>query len=258
MANNFKGFEAIFGECEPEWSSASSIPLREYVFHVRALDQSRLCVQVTDFHSNTFQAIRTVQHLEDLKDDVGVGGSWLDFLNYLVSSISSSNVKLMLEGPAKSDGARFAKLTAQVSKGMPRISIPLERVPESSAKDAIAFIAIELYRSYKKKCKDVAREQRQTVQLTTMLSAEKGKNEALKDQLACSNQRKARKLTASDSKSSDSVSLSSLETSVDNQVDNQKAPSQSTSGKHKAFPTVHRTNKSRGAILSDVGGDADN
>lgn len=38
------------------------------------------------------------------KDDVGVGGSWLDFLNYLVSSVSSSNVKLVLEGPANSDG----------------------------------------------------------------------------------------------------------------------------------------------------------
>ncbi|CAN6476002.1 unnamed protein product [Victoria cruziana] len=257
MDNSFEGFEAIFGECEPEWSSASSIPTREYIFYIRALDRSRLCVHVTDFHSNTFESIRTVQHLEDLKDDVGVGGSWLDFLNYLVSSVSSSNVKLVLEGPANSDGARFAKLTAQVSKGMPRISIPLERLPESNAKDAIALIAIELHRSYKKKCKDVVREQRQTVQLTTMLSAEKGKNETLKDQLASPNKRKVHKLMASDAKSSDSVFVNSLETSIDKHA-NPKAPSLFTSGKQKTFSTVYsRSNKSRGAMLSDVGGDAD-
>lgn len=38
------------------------------------------------------------------RDDIGIGGSWSEFLEYLVNSIKFGDVKLVLEGKSKSDG----------------------------------------------------------------------------------------------------------------------------------------------------------
>ena len=38
------------------------------------------------------------------RDDTGIGGSWSEFLEYLVNSIKFGDVKLVLEGQSKSDG----------------------------------------------------------------------------------------------------------------------------------------------------------
>ncbi|CAK9173013.1 unnamed protein product, partial [Ilex paraguariensis] len=62
----FEDLEPIFGQPKAEWSAPNSTPLRPLLFHVHALDPSRLRVLVTDFHSNTYEAVRSVQHLEDM------------------------------------------------------------------------------------------------------------------------------------------------------------------------------------------------
>lgn len=38
------------------------------------------------------------------RDTVGIGGSWSEFVDYVIASIKSEDVKLVLEENAKSDG----------------------------------------------------------------------------------------------------------------------------------------------------------
>ena len=58
----FEDFEAIFGEAKPEWANES----RRFLFHFDAIDPSRLRIRVTDFHSSTWEAVRSVEQLEDM------------------------------------------------------------------------------------------------------------------------------------------------------------------------------------------------
>ena len=58
--------EPIFGEAKAEWSAPNSPPLRPFLFWVHALGSSSLRVIVTDFHSNTFEAVRSIEQLEDM------------------------------------------------------------------------------------------------------------------------------------------------------------------------------------------------
>lgn len=95
----FEDFEAIFGEAKPEWANES----RRFLFHFDAIDPSRLRIRVTDFHSSTWEAVRSVEQLEDMRDTVGIGGSWSEFVDYVIASIKSEDVKLVLEENAKSD-----------------------------------------------------------------------------------------------------------------------------------------------------------
>ncbi|KAH9327673.1 hypothetical protein KI387_007851, partial [Taxus chinensis] len=88
------------------------------------------------------------------RDEVGIGGSWQDFLSYLGTAFLSDNVRLILGGPASSDGgygATSAKVTAQKSKGMPRVSIYLEKLADPSASDAMGNISVEIFRAFKQK-----------------------------------------------------------------------------------------------------------
>lgn len=38
------------------------------------------------------------------RDEIGIGGSWLEFIDYVVASIKSEDVKLILEGHSNADG----------------------------------------------------------------------------------------------------------------------------------------------------------
>lgn len=38
------------------------------------------------------------------RDSIGIGGSWSDFIDYLIASVKSEDVKLVLEGHSNSDG----------------------------------------------------------------------------------------------------------------------------------------------------------
>jgi hypothetical protein len=73
MSMGFEGFEPIFGEPKVEWAVAQdSLPLRPFLFHARASDPSQLRIHVTDFHSNTWEALLSVVQLEDMVSHMGL------------------------------------------------------------------------------------------------------------------------------------------------------------------------------------------
>lgn len=73
MSMGFEGFEPIFGEPKVEWVAAQdSLPLRPFLFHAHAPDPSHLRIHVTDFHSSTWEAVRSVVQLEDMVSDMGL------------------------------------------------------------------------------------------------------------------------------------------------------------------------------------------
>ncbi|GMP26406.1 hypothetical protein CsSME_00002852 [Camellia sinensis var. sinensis] len=100
----FDDFEPIFGQAKAEWSTPNSPPLRPFLFNVHVSGSSCLKVHVSDFYSNTFEAVRSIEQLEDLRDMIGIGGSWCEFMDYLVASIKSDDVKLILDGQPRADG----------------------------------------------------------------------------------------------------------------------------------------------------------
>lgn len=63
----FEDLEPIFGEPKVEWDQGQeSVKLRPFLFHVSASDPSHLRIHVTDFHSNTWEAVKSVVQLEDM------------------------------------------------------------------------------------------------------------------------------------------------------------------------------------------------
>ncbi|CAL4970576.1 unnamed protein product [Urochloa decumbens] len=114
------------------------------------------------------------------QDDVGIGGSCSDFLDYLYSSFSSAQVKLLF--PA-AQGPNTAELVATKAKGLPRITLPLHPVAASELKDVIADFSLALYASYKTKQEHASREQERVSQLMESLASEREKNEVMQKQL---------------------------------------------------------------------------
>ncbi|KAF9611152.1 hypothetical protein IFM89_027238 [Coptis chinensis] len=149
MEKSFEEFEPIYGKVNAEWeqnSNSNNIPLLQFLYHVHALDSKHLRIHVTDFHSCTWESVKSIQQLEDLKDYIGVGGSWSDFINYLMDSIKSANVKLVVStNSGVGHGAKFAKLIAHKTKGTPVITISLDRLMNSSANDAVAIISWQIF-----------------------------------------------------------------------------------------------------------------
>lgn len=47
------------------------------------------------------------------RDNIGIGGSWTEFLDYVIASIKSEDTKLVMEGHPDSDGNHlfFASLS---------------------------------------------------------------------------------------------------------------------------------------------------
>lgn len=60
-----ENFEPLFGELKVE-SSAITTPVRPFLFQVHAPDPFHLRVDVTDFFSTSFQALRSIQQLDDM------------------------------------------------------------------------------------------------------------------------------------------------------------------------------------------------
>ncbi|KAL2521283.1 uncharacterized protein Fot_25206 [Forsythia ovata] len=83
------------------------------------------------------------------RDNIGIGGNWSEFVDYITASIKSEDVKLIVEGQSKSGGASHAKLIAQKGKGMPRISISLAKLLDGAASQAMAKLSLELHREFK-------------------------------------------------------------------------------------------------------------
>ncbi|XP_024006761.1 uncharacterized protein LOC18011691 isoform X2 [Eutrema salsugineum] len=151
MAASFEKFEPIYGEVVPECSDPGPGLLRRCLFHVYASDSFHLTVHVTDFVSGVWTTILSVSQLDDMRDTVGIGGSWSEFLDYTVASLKSDNVKLHLGQNSVSNGVATGRLVSQKAKGMPRIIIPLTKMVDSSASEAMANLSFELFRAFKSK-----------------------------------------------------------------------------------------------------------
>ncbi|GAB4848259.1 hypothetical protein Ancab_002926 [Ancistrocladus abbreviatus] len=252
----FEDFEPIFGEVKAEYPTDDSVQLNPYLFHVYATDPSRLKFCVTDFRAHTWEADRSIQQLEDMRVDIGIGGSWSEFMDYVISSLTSDNVKLVLEGNPKSMGATSAKLVAQKSKGMPRISISLSKLVDSAAGDAMANLSLELFKSLRDMQKSLVKEQERSCQLTRVFSAEQEKSQILKSQLDAilySKKPKLHKTPLDKVKmftfaNSDTSPVTSGLKSTDEHL---AAEVQSNKVTKHVVP-AHRRSKVRGAILLDT------
>ncbi|KAM3377510.1 hypothetical protein P3S68_009923 [Capsicum galapagoense] len=214
----FDEIEPIFGRLNAEWSAPHKTPLKPFLFHVHGFstDPSTLRVCATDFHSNTWEALMSQHELEDMRDRTGIGGSWSDFVDYLIASIKSEDVKLVMDGQSKVGGAAHAKLVAQKAKGMPRIAISLSKLVDTASTDAMANLSLELYKTFTNVHSLLKAEQQRCCELTNVLSEEKEKNETAQKQLDAllySKKQKIQKITENTASDTATIS-SSLESPV--------------------------------------------
>ncbi|KAM0979592.1 hypothetical protein ACFX13_015711 [Malus domestica] len=74
-------------------------PPRQFMFHVHGSTSghAHLRILVTNFHSNHWEVMRSVSQLDDLRDSIGIGRSWSEFIGYLVASLKSQDIKLVLD-----------------------------------------------------------------------------------------------------------------------------------------------------------------
>ncbi|KAL4590480.1 hypothetical protein LXL04_003410 [Taraxacum kok-saghyz] len=244
-------FEPLFGEPKVEWSATGSAttPVRRFLFQVHAPDSSHLRFHATDFFSSSFAAVRSIEQLDDMRDDTGIGGSWSEFLEYLVNSIKFGDVKLILEGKSKSDGHESARLIAQKSKGMPRISISLKKCVGIDANETMAMLSLDLFKAHQRNQKLLLQEQEGHIQLTKKLSAEQEKSEHVQKQLDGLHYPKRHKSQIiHDKLTSDNSSASTLLDVSDVQTDQNPNPMKAS----KRVMPAHRRSKVRGALLRDT------
>ncbi|KAK9111488.1 hypothetical protein Scep_019007 [Stephania cephalantha] len=265
MVKGFGGLEPIFGEAANAQSGS-----HPFLFHVHALDASRIRIHVTDFHSHTWEALQSVQQLEELRDNIGIGGSWSEFLDYFISSLKSDTVKLVVVkkrpgeifdnhsvSEAGSSDETIARLTAHKSKGMPLLSISLERLMNSSANDAMSNLSLELFKAFKSRCNGTIKEDGSLDKLSKKFSAEQEKDVCIQnipDVSPLSKKQTIPKFDLSDKvfhagKKLDSVSVSAMDYSLDNQSIPDSSPSKVS--KRRTAPAYRRA-KVRGAILDDT------
>ncbi|KAL0378228.1 UNVERIFIED_CONTAM: hypothetical protein Sradi_3128300 [Sesamum radiatum] len=254
---SFEEMPPVFRKVIAEWSPPRPLtkPPAPFLFRVHAdgNDHSGIRIIATDFQSNTFQAIKSRHQLEDLRDDIGIGGSWSEFIDYVTTSLKSGDVKLVMEDLYESGGASHAKLIAQKAKGMPRLSISLGKLVNGAASEAMANLSLELYKEFKDVQRLLIEEQESKYQLTKVVAAEQEKNVTLQkqlDMLLYSRKHKLQKI--SDRDNSDSTSVMVSQDSPDKHA--AYNPS-STKGANRVVP-AHRRSKVRGAVLDDTEDDA--
>ncbi|CAN1822137.1 hypothetical protein LINPERHAP1_LOCUS29872 [Linum perenne] len=247
----FEDFKTIFGEPKAEWAKNSeldaSAPLRRFLMHVFAPDYYHLKIQVTDYYSITYEAAKSLSQLEDMRDSIGIGGSWSEFVDYLVASLKAEDVKLVLEKQSGAKGVLSARLVGQKSKGMPLISISLRRVLDSDANDVMANISFGLFKAFKCSPNIMLQEEGYSSHLMKGIETEKGNNKIVESQLE-----KKQKLGELDDKGCASGMASN---------GSQNSPSRATATLKKASNRVvpaHRRTRVRGALIRDADDDPQN
>lgn len=70
-------FEPVYGQAQGQHLDAPlPYALLPFIFSLKAIDATHLRLLTTDFHSNTWQAIRTIEQLEELvRSETEVGSS---------------------------------------------------------------------------------------------------------------------------------------------------------------------------------------
>ncbi|XP_065875792.1 uncharacterized protein [Euphorbia lathyris] len=252
----FEGFQHIYGEPKAEWtknSDSSSPPFRRFLMHIFAPDYNHIKVHVTDFRSNTFGAVKTIMQLEDMRDIIGIGGSWSEFVEYMIASLKSEDVKLVVEKHSSSDGPACANLVAQKSKGMPLISISLTKLVDSAVNDAIEDMSFGLFESLKSMQNLILQERDSCSQLTKLRSVEKDSRGTPQNQSE-KRQRFEKVNSSIESGALSRLSSNGLQDSPDKQSTRDPV---SNKVKTRGVPAYRRA-KARGAILQDIEEDEDN
>ncbi|XP_052731421.1 uncharacterized protein LOC108344991 isoform X2 [Vigna angularis] len=243
----FEGFDPIFSKPKVEWTSQRSSPLCPFFVHVYAADSSHLVIHVTNI-CDAWEARLSLSMLEDIRDIVGIGGSWSEFVNYFITSLKSQDLKLVLEANSNSDASvSHAKLVAQKSKGMPLITIPLTKVVDCTAMEVKLNFCSSLFDAFKMKSmecslvkgvRNLSKKQEHSAR-TNMLAAEKERNESIQ----LEQRQKFQKISDLDN----GVSTEGLQNSPDKQATRHGG---STKVKNRKVPAYRRT-KVRGALLHD-------
>ncbi|KAI5672324.1 hypothetical protein M9H77_12688 [Catharanthus roseus] len=248
----FEEMEPMFGELTAEWPGLPETALLgPFLFLVRALptETSAISIQVTDFHSNTWEVLKSRSQLEDMRDSIGIGGSWSDFEEYFIASLKSEDVKLIMDGQSNSGGAAYAKLIAQKAKGMPRIIISLAKLVDTAANGAMSILSLELYKAYRKAHNLLIKEEKHLCELTNLVSAEQEKNETLQRQLDTMIYPKKQKFQkVNDKVTSEVISVRTSQDSPDKRAVQIPA---STKTSNRVVPAYRRA-KVRGVLLKDT------
>ncbi|XP_022750926.1 uncharacterized protein LOC111299755 isoform X2 [Durio zibethinus] len=234
-------FDPIIGEPKIEWagSCSGSGHSSGFLFCVHSPDSSHLRIYVSDFRDITWES----------RDSAGIGGSLSHFIHYLVASIKSEDVKLLLEALPNSIDTKSAKLVAQKSKGMPRISFSLTKLTGSAASDAMANLSLELFKAYKGLQYLFMQEQERRLQLTEVIAAERENNESIQSQLELnSNRHKLQKTMNSLDKADASASVV---TNGQNSPDKKAVRHPGPTKVAKRFIPAHHRAKIRGVVLQD-------
>ncbi|EXB40951.1 hypothetical protein L484_020685 [Morus notabilis] len=243
MAMGLEDLEPIFGEPRVECPGNHSVESPPFLFHVHASDPSHLAIHVTDFHSNTWEALRSVHQLEDMRDDIGIGDSWSEFMDYIMASLKSREVKLILDGHLNSDGgAAHAKLVAQKIKVMPVIAISLTKLTGSVASSAMANLSLQLFKAFK------STQQECSIQLQKVTSTERERSESNQSQLEQFSKRQKLQMTNSSDKFGVSASLNSGLQSPEKQAARDTG---STRVASRVVPAYRRA-RVRGVLLHDT------
>uniref|UniRef100_A0A0E0DKE6 [RNA-polymerase]-subunit kinase n=1 Tax=Oryza meridionalis TaxID=40149 RepID=A0A0E0DKE6_9ORYZ len=93
LAMAMDAYRFVFGEAKPP----VAMQMRPILFHAHAHtdDVSQLRLLATDLHSLAWVRSLSLSDIDDLRDDVGIGGSCSDFLDYLKCCLSSGEVNLL-------------------------------------------------------------------------------------------------------------------------------------------------------------------
>eukprot|EP00250_Pteridium_aquilinum_P007544 c17233_g1_i1 orf=150-962(+) len=270
MSLSLEGFKPVYGQAEGSLEEAIPCALLPFVFFLHASDGKSLRLHISDFHSNTWQTSRTPELLEDLRDQVGIGGSWDDFLQYIRAAFSSENVKFILGGPASAiggQGATSAKVVAQKSKGMPRISLTLEKLAGPFAEDVMGLISVELLRAYRIQSNALETEQKAISQLKESLARSKEETRMLQEQVDATGYRgKRRGRMGATQFSADAIDASISQFDANNGITQDTSGTQAEDSKPKttgrAVPLRNKVHlahakraKQRGSRLADPGDD---
>ncbi|CAN1177423.1 hypothetical protein LINPERHAP2_LOCUS33092 [Linum perenne] len=226
--------------------------------HVFAPDYYHLKIQVTDYYSITYEAAKSLSQLEDMRDSIGIGGSWSEFVDYLVASLKAEDVKLVLEKQSGAKGVLSARLVGQKSKGMPLISISLRRVLDSDANDVMANISFGLFKAFKCSPNIMLQagymmgletsEEGYSSHLIEGIETEKGNNKKIESQLE-----KKQKLGELDDKGC----ASSLANNESQNSPTGRATATLKKASNRVVP-AHRRTRVRGALIRDADDDPQN
>ncbi|KAL2654281.1 hypothetical protein R1flu_022409 [Riccia fluitans] len=190
MDETVDNFEAVYGQARGEIMGKPGVSTHlPFLFSFQSTDLLHLCLSITDFHNQTWRAEFSVDQLQEMRDEVGIGGTWNEFLVYLRAALASDNVKVIFSGPANpvdGHGPASASVVAQKVKGTPRLSLPVSQLEGSHVQDAMASISLGLFRSCHAQSSVISAEKARASVLESSLVAERARVEKLQEQIEAS------------------------------------------------------------------------